>query len=99
MKQAIEKIIETTAQEFGVFPMAIKGNSKTEAISFPRMAAIYLAWRYMGAADLTVAYYFNRKKGSSVRHARQTVPTLIETTKAFRKAYRNIEEKLKNTEL
>jgi hypothetical protein len=53
----------------------------------------------MGAADLTVAYYFNRKKGSCVRHARQTVPTLIETNKAFRKAYRNIEEKLKNTEL
>ena len=99
MKQIIEKIIETTALEFGVIPRAIKGRSKTEAISFPRLAAMYLAWRYMGAADLTVAYYFNRKKGSSVRHARQTVPTLIETNKAFRKAYRNIEEKLKNTEL
>ena len=99
MKQAINIIIETVAAEFGVFPRAIKGNSKTEAISFPRLAAIYLAWRYMGAADLTVAYYFNRKKGGCVRHARQTVPTLIETNKAFRKAYRNIEEKLKNTEL
>jgi len=99
MKQAIEKIIETTAQEFGVVPRAIKGDSKIQSISFPRLAAMYLAWRYMGAADLTVAYYFNRKRGSSIRYARQTVPTLIETNKAFRKAYQNIEDKLKNTEL
>jgi len=99
MKAAINTIIATVAEEFGVVPMAIKGNSRTEAISFPRLAAIYLAWRYMGAADLTVAYYFNRKKGACVRHARQTVPTLIQTNKAFRKAYQNIEEKLKNTEL
>lgn len=94
MKQIIEKIIEVTAQEFGVVPRAILGRSKTEVLSFPRMAAMHLAWRYLGAADRTVAHYFARKKGGSIRYARQTVPTLLETNKAFRKAYQNIEANL-----
>lgn len=94
MKAAIYQIIETVAEEFGVIPKAIKGRSKTEVLSLPRMAAMHLAWRYLGASDRTVAHYFNRSKGYSIRYARETVPSLLETNKAFRTAYRNIEANL-----
>lgn len=94
MKTAINQIIEITAKEFGVVPRAILGRSKTEVLSFPRMAAMHLAWRYLGAADRTIAHFFARRKGDSIRYARQTVPTLLETNKAFRNAYQNIESNL-----
>lgn len=94
MKAAINEIIETVAKEFGVIPNALKGKSKTGTLSVPRMAAMHLSWRHIGAADRTLAYYFNRKNGQCIRYARETVPTLLETNKAFRTAYRNIEAKL-----
>ena len=94
MKEAINQIIETVANEFGVMPNALKGKSKTGTLSIPRMAAMHLAWRNIGAADRTIAYYFKRKNGQCIRYARETVPTLLETNKAFRNAYRNVEAKL-----
>jgi len=94
MKQAIEKIIETTAKEFGVVANALKGRSKTEILSMPRLAAMHLSWRYVGASDRSIAHYFNRKNGQCIRYARQTVPTLIETNKTFANLYQNIESKI-----
>ena len=94
MKHQIDQIIETAAQEFGVGPNALKGKSKTEHLSLARLAAMHLAWRYVGAADRTISYYFNRKNGQCIRYARQTVPALIETNKTFASLYQNIESKI-----
>jgi len=94
MKHQIDKIIETVAQEFGVIPNALKGKSKTEILSLPRLAAMHLSWRYVGASDRSIARYFNRKNGQCIRYARQTVPTLIETNKTFANLYQNIESKI-----
>jgi len=72
MKHIIHQIIEIVAEEFGVIPNAIKSRSKTEELSLPRLAAMHLSWRYVGAADRTISYYFNRKNGNAYdMHGRQ----------------------------
>jgi len=94
MKHIIQQIIEIVAEEFGVIPNAIKGRSKIEELSLPRLAAMHLSWRYVGAADRTISYYFNRKNGQCIRYARQTVPTLIQTNKTFANLYKSSESKI-----
>ena len=94
MKHIIQQIIEIVAEEFGVVPNALKGKSKTEIVSLPRLAAMHFSWRYVGASDTSIAHYFNRKNGQCIRYARQTVPTLIETNKTFANLYKNIESKI-----
>jgi len=97
MKNIIDQIIQTTASEFGITTRMILGKTKSQQASVPRLLAMYTAWTYLGVADRTIAYYFNRKHGDSVRYARNVVPTILETNKTFRKAYQNIEQKLENT--
>ena len=94
MKAAINQIIETVAEEFGVMPKAITGRNRAEILCFARQAAMFLAWRHMGAAYTTLGYYFGRRRGSAILYARKSVPTLLETNKSFREAFRNIESKI-----
>jgi len=94
MKTEITHIIELTAEEFGVMPKAIVGRNRAEVLCFARQAAMFLAWRHVGAADTTLGYYFGKRKGSAILYARKSVPTLLETNKAFRNAFMNIEEKI-----
>lgn len=98
MRSSINQIIETVAQEFGVTPRAIVGDIRAEFIAIPRMAAMVLVRTHLGLKTTTVGYYFNRDH-STVTHAQKRFSHLHQTNKAFRKAYLNIEEKLKNTEL
>ena len=98
MKQAINTIIATVAEEFGVTPRAILGDIRADFIVIPRMAAIVLVRTHLGLKATTVGYYFNRNH-STVSHAQKMFSQHYQTNKAFRKAYQNIEEKLKNTEL
>jgi len=98
MRSSINQIIETVAQEFGVTPRAILGDIRAEFIVIPRMAAMVLVRTHLGLKTTTVGYYFNRNH-STVSHAQKMFSQHYQTNKAFRKAYQNIEEKLKNTEL
>jgi chromosomal replication initiation ATPase DnaA len=94
MKTAINQIIQLTADEFDVTPRAIKGKNKCELLSLARQAAMHICWKHIGVTDNTITHYFGRRPACSLTWARKTVAAMLETNKAFAKAYQNIESKI-----
>ena len=94
MKEAINQIIETVANEFGITPEALRGATRVESIVIPRMTAMELVWKHCGVTYNTVAHHFGKRDHGTVLHARKRVYALLETNTAFANAYRNIESNL-----
>jgi chromosomal replication initiator protein len=71
----VERVI---CQLFQVSPDALKSDSRARALAYPRMLAMYLARKYVGAAYSEIGRYFGDRDHSTVISAEKKVQSWLQ---------------------
>jgi chromosomal replication initiator protein len=94
--------IETAVCDiFGLESKALRSNKKTNAITHPRMLAMWLARRYTRAAYSEIGQYFGQRSHSTVISAQKKVKTWVDDGAQIRLAGGDckVEDAIKRVEL
>lgn len=86
---------------FGLESKALRSNKKTNAVSHPRMLAMWLARRYTRAAYSEIGHYFGDRSHSTVISAQKKVKTWVDDGTQIRLAGGDckVEDAIKRVEL
>ncbi len=73
----LRDVERAVCQLFQISPEALKSDSRTRALAYPRMMAMYLARKHIGAAYSEIGRYFGNRNHSTVISAEKKVQSWL----------------------
>jgi chromosomal replication initiator protein len=89
---SIEQIISAVAQFFNIEVAVLKGAGRSQAISFPRQIAMYLAREEIGASFPQIGTALGGRDHTTVLHGWEKVARLVEEDDALRRQILTLKE-------